>query len=358
MTLQASGAISLQDIRDEFTPGNTSVSLGDLYKGSAGGNAIIRAKAADNTAVDQAPNIPTSGAIDLADFYGQAREYKYTLSANDQDLDYGTIFGADNTGDYRKTLDIPVGITVSNSSNNTNAIDVPSGTSGTVKIICEGSIVAAGGIGVANASSIPAEIFGAGTITGGSKEDWVPALAAGNNGNGVGISFSRGGFGGASAPDIYHSSVGGNFNFLLKRTGTTNPTFTMYWTYNECDYANLGAGSKNVSNIFPHNPDGTYDASDSSTYRTNTTAGSNGRDVRDIAWGSKISSGTGVREFFFCSNAKYSDLNSTLTVYSQPGFISQSINDSHSRRSSIIQIYNGSRFSGTSDTSNFTGTLN
>lgn len=356
MALQASGAISLQDIRDEFTPGNTSVSLGDLYKGSAGGNAIIRAKAADNTAVDQAPNIPTSGAIDLSDFYGQAREYKYTVSANDQDLDYGTIFGADNTGDYRKTLEINSGVTVSNSSNNTNAIDVPSGTSGTVKIICEGSIVAAGGIGVANASSVTAEIFGAGTITGGSKVDWVPALAAGNNGNGVGIKFSAGGFGGASGPDIRHSSVSGNFNFLLKRTGTNNPVFTMYWTYNECDYANLGAGNKNVSSIFPHNSDGTFDENDTATYRTNSSAGSNGRDVRDIAWGSRIISGQ--REFWFCSNNKSSSINSGVTSYAQSGHASTTLKASNSRRTSLTQTYNGSRFSGTSDTTNFTGTLN
>jgi len=360
MTLPASGnPISLQQIRDEFAAGQTEISIGDLYKGAAGGNALVRSKSANNTAVDQAPNVPLSGSgtIDFSNFFSQAREYKFTVSTNSQDLDYTTIFGDDNTGDYRKTIDIQNGVAVTNSSNSTNAITVPAGTNGTVKIIVDGSITASGGIGVANASALTATIFGAGAISGAAKDDWVPALAAGNDGTGVGISFSRGGFGGASGPDIRHSSVSGNFNFLLKRTGTNTPVFKMYWTYNECDYANLGSGNKTVTDMFPYNADGTFDSSDSTTYKTNTSAGSNGRDTRDIAWGSKISSGTGVREFWFCSNNKPSTLNSALTSYSQPGFMAQSITDTYSRRSSIIQTYNGSNFSGTTDTSNFTGTI-
>lgn len=62
MTLQASGPISLADIAGEFG-GSTPHSLNEYYKGGG----LVNALATD-------PNgIPTSGLIDLQDFYGSAQ---------------------------------------------------------------------------------------------------------------------------------------------------------------------------------------------------------------------------------------------------------------------------------------------
>ena len=102
MALPASGTISLDDIRTEFVGGSDEISLLDLYKGAAGGNAIIRDKAANNSATDLSAGIPSSGAIALDDFYSKERTFQYTFSTNATNQSASTIFGDDYSGNYNK----------------------------------------------------------------------------------------------------------------------------------------------------------------------------------------------------------------------------------------------------------------
>jgi hypothetical protein len=68
MALQASGAISLANIQTEFG-GSNPISLSEYYRNGAyvGGGA---------------PNVPTSGTIDFADFYGAQAAIILTISSN------------------------------------------------------------------------------------------------------------------------------------------------------------------------------------------------------------------------------------------------------------------------------------
>ena len=72
MAIAASGAVSLSDFRAEFVGGSAAISLGDLYRGGSN----IRAKAGNNTATNLAASVPTSGTIDFADFYSQAKGFR------------------------------------------------------------------------------------------------------------------------------------------------------------------------------------------------------------------------------------------------------------------------------------------
>ena len=67
MTLPASGTISLKDIQDEFG-GSNPISLSEYYRN---GTYV--------TATDYAPNVPTSGAISLSDFYGAKKTTLHTI---------------------------------------------------------------------------------------------------------------------------------------------------------------------------------------------------------------------------------------------------------------------------------------
>lgn len=78
MTLQASGAISLQDIAAEFG-GSAPHSLTEYYRG---GSLV------PNTAANS--GIPTSGAISLEDFYGASAQSGPT---NNSGLDWNNITG-------------------------------------------------------------------------------------------------------------------------------------------------------------------------------------------------------------------------------------------------------------------------
>ena len=68
MALPSSGTISLTDIQAEFG-GPNPISLSNYYKGGA---YVLT--------TDYAPNVPTSGAISLSDFYGAKRTTQTTLT--------------------------------------------------------------------------------------------------------------------------------------------------------------------------------------------------------------------------------------------------------------------------------------
>jgi hypothetical protein len=142
MALAASGAISFANLRDEFSPGsNTSISFSDYYRQGS----KIKAKAGNNNAVHLAANVPTSGAIDLSDFYSTARGFQYTYTSNATNQNLSTVFGDDYAVDYPKFIVINAGITVYSTSTSTAALNIASGGAGSITITNSGNIYGMGG---------------------------------------------------------------------------------------------------------------------------------------------------------------------------------------------------------------------
>lgn len=334
MALPASGTISLDDIRTEFVGGSDEISLLDLYKGAAGGNAIIRDKAANNSATDLSSGIPSSGAISFDDFYSKERTFQYIYSANTSNQSASTIFGNDYTGNYRKRFIVNSGVTISDTTPTGNAFTFPSGAAGELEMTNEGTISVVGGYCIDNESSVTVAVTNNGSITAADRDYFNDTF----DGDGSAKMDFVGGQGGASGPDIRHSDYGGSgFNCKLTRSGNT---FTASWTYNELDYGDIGPGSYNVSSIFPLDGSGNLDYTDTDEYVINANAGSRGSDTRDIAFGSKIIDDK--REFWFCANNKNTNLTlgSTMT-YHQPGWRTKVISTSNSRRSAICDFAEG-----------------
>ena len=348
--LQSSGAISLSDIRAEFVGGSAEIDLQSLYKGSAGGNSIVRSKASNNNATDLAPNVPSSGAITLSNFYGSERAfaYVYSSSANNRNAS-SHVFGDDYTGNYKKRITINSGVTLSASGAYNTALTYPSGAGGTLELINNGTVDANGSKGVDNNSTTSITVTGSGTFTAGSRDDLVSAL----QGNGsVQINYI-GGFGGASGSDIRHSDYGGSgFNSKLERSGNT---FTLSWTFNEVDYLNVGSGSTDISSMFPLTGSN-YDYSNTNTLTDNNQVASHSRDNRSVAVCREVRSGT--MYYWFGSNNKVTSMEPQNDRYIQYGHTQTNLTTSNSQRSSVLQTVNGTRREGTYDTSGFSGTDN
>jgi hypothetical protein len=347
--LQSSGAISLSDIRAEFVGGSSSISLQDLLKGSAGGNSIVRAKASNNAGTDLAPNVPSSGAITLSNFYGAERAFAYVYSSNANNQSVNSdVFGDDYTGDYKKRITINNGVTISATGLLNDALSYASSAGGELELINNGTIDANGSKGVDNNSSLTITVTGNGTFTAGTRDDFVSALQSDGS---VQINFI-GGFGGASGADIYHSDYGSGFNSKLTRTGNS---FTLSWTYNENDYANLGAGSVSITTIFPMSGS-TYDYTVTSAQNNNNQVSAYGRDTRSVAVGREVVSG--VMYYWFGSNNKTTYMEVANDRYIQYGHTQTTLTTSNSQRSSVIQSVSGTRREGNFDTSGFSGTDN
>lgn len=139
MTLAASGAISLADIRSEYVGGSGSISLGDLYRGGSN----VRAKSGDNQATNLAASVPASGAINLANFHGTAKGFKFTYSSTHGNQNFSSLFGDDWDLNYPKIVDINSGVSIYGSG--TDAITIPSGLAGGLTLNNAGSIYGFGG---------------------------------------------------------------------------------------------------------------------------------------------------------------------------------------------------------------------
>ncbi len=346
--LPSSGAISLSEIRAEFVGGSSSIDLQSLYKGSAGGNAIVRSKSANNSGTDLAPNIPASGAITLSNFHGSERAFAYVYSSSQTDQSAATVFGDDYAGNYKKRVTVNNGVTLSVSAVLDTALDYPSNGGGDLELINNGTINAVGSKGVDNNTSTTMVVTGNGTFTAGTRAEFVSALQSDGS---VQIDYF-GGFGGASGPDIYHSDYGSGFNSKLSRSGNT---FTLSWTYNEMDYYNAGSGSLDISSMFPLSGS-SFDYTNTSSLDQNSQVGAYSRDVRDIGVGKKVVSGT--MYYWFGSNNKATDMEVANDRYIMPGYSQITLTTSNSQRSSVLQDVSGTRREGNFDTSGFSGTDN
>ena len=139
MALQSSGAISIANIATEFG-GSQPHALNEYYRGGAHVTA-------NNT------NVPTSGQIDLADFYGAVKQSSVTISSNNTNLNVHTgVFGGDFTSSIPKLLIINSGVELGATSLSNYALQVPSGMGGTLNIQNAGTISGAGGDGSSSGS--------------------------------------------------------------------------------------------------------------------------------------------------------------------------------------------------------------
>lgn len=130
MALQSSGSITLAQIASEFGDSQPH-SLSEFYRN--GGKVP-----ANNT------NVPTSGTIDFADFYGATNADVKTLSSG-TDVNLSSTFGSNWAPSIPKIVIIASGTEIGTASY--YALNVPSGMGGTLDIQNSGTISGSGGAG-------------------------------------------------------------------------------------------------------------------------------------------------------------------------------------------------------------------
>ena len=136
MPIQSSGQISKQDIVDEFG-GTAPHAMSEYYRG---GSEV----GSGNT------NVPTSGEIQMSDFYGAQDAIVHNISSNATNQDAQSLFGTSTfQASDAKILSIPSGISIGGSGFGTGNIGltVPSGLGGSLIIQNAGTISGAGGSG-------------------------------------------------------------------------------------------------------------------------------------------------------------------------------------------------------------------
>lgn len=192
MTL-GTGVISFDDIRTEFGMSG-AISYADLYRGGSN----VRAKAGDNTGVNLAASVPTSGEISIANFQGQAKGFRFTFTSGATNQSAATIFGDDYDLNYPKEIVINAGVELGATSTSEEALEIPAGGAGTIKVTNNGTLTGAGG---------PAG------QAGGDAFETAVAVTLINNG----VIRAGGGGGGTGGQGSYTSS------------STSGPTYNQYY---------------------------------------------------------------------------------------------------------------------------------
>jgi len=215
MTLPSSGAISFSQIRSEFGGGSGSIQFSDFYRGGS----RVRAKAGNNSATNLAANVPSSGAIDMADFFGQARGFRKTYSSGATNQDASNIFGDDYGVDYPKEIVINSGVELGATSTSQEALQIDSGMSGSMTITNNGTLSGAGGSanggtgGDAFEADVSCTLVNNGTIR------------SGGGGGGAGGTGGTGGTGGQGSTTSY----GYGSWTAYRHTNTTGPGAPQYY---------------------------------------------------------------------------------------------------------------------------------
>ena len=140
MAIAASGAVSFSDLRTEFVGGSAAISYSDLYRGGSN----IRSKAANNTGVNLAASVPTSGTINIANFRSQAKGFRFTFTAGATNQNASALFGDDYAVDYPKEIVINSGVELGATSVSEEALQIDSGASGTITVTNNGTLSGAG----------------------------------------------------------------------------------------------------------------------------------------------------------------------------------------------------------------------
>tara|TARA_B000000532_G_scaffold244251_1_gene243491 strand:+ start:4071 stop:5474 length:1404 start_codon:yes stop_codon:yes gene_type:complete len=184
--LQASGAISLQDIEEQYNPGTNlpSRGLSEFYLGGS----LVRANASNNSSTNMSAGVPTSGTISFNDFYSKERAFKKTFSDGDTNQSADTIFGDDFEVNYPKQLVVGSGDTIGSTSTSNAALTIESNGVGSITVTNEGSIEGAGGA-AGSAGGDALEVAGSVAVTlvnnGTIKAGGGGGGAGGTGGNGV-----------------------------------------------------------------------------------------------------------------------------------------------------------------------------
>tara|TARA_B100000212_G_scaffold212219_1_gene160379 strand:- start:1915 stop:2934 length:1020 start_codon:yes stop_codon:yes gene_type:complete len=139
MTISASGVVSAADIRTEFGFSGT-VSFADLYRGGS----HIRAKAANNNAINLAASVPTSGTITFDNFRGTAKAFRYTYTSGATNQNASALFGDDYAVNYPKEIVINSGVELGATSVTDEALQINSGASGLITVTNNGTLSGAG----------------------------------------------------------------------------------------------------------------------------------------------------------------------------------------------------------------------
>ncbi len=141
MAIAATGAVSFSDLRSEFVGGSSAISYSDLYRGGSS----IRSKAANNTGVNLAASVPTSGTINMTNFRSQAKGFRFTFSSTATDQDASALFGSDYGVNYPKEIVINSGVELGATSTSEEALEIDTGGLGTITVTNNGTLTGAGG---------------------------------------------------------------------------------------------------------------------------------------------------------------------------------------------------------------------
>tara|TARA_B100000212_G_scaffold82178_1_gene59087 strand:+ start:228 stop:1235 length:1008 start_codon:yes stop_codon:yes gene_type:complete len=276
MAIAASGAVSFSDLRTEFVGGSAAISYSDLYRGGSN----IRAKAANNTGVNLAASVPTSGTINIANFRSQAKGFRFTFTSGATNQSAATLFGDDYAVDYRKEIVIDSGVELGATSTSEEALEIPSGGSGTIVVTNNGTLSGAGGAagaagGDAFEAAVACTLINNGTIRAGG----------GGGGTGGGGSYQT-----SSTSGPYYSWPYGTRYVFLRKYGANRG---MFWANSYVGQtANLGTTVYSYGSQISY--DDTYESYTHQISRTiysttNTNGGSGG-----VGQGYNQSAGSGV----------------------------------------------------------------
>jgi len=202
MAIASSGAVSFSDLRTEFVGGSAAISYSDLYRGGSN----IRTKAANNTGVNLAASVPTSGTINMTNFRSTAKAFRFTYTSGATNQNAATLFGDDYAVNYPKEIVIDSGVELGATSTSEEALELPSGGVGAITVTNNGTLSGAGG---------------AAGQDGGDAFETAVAVAVVNNG----VIRAGGGGGGDGGMGSYESitwyAYSYSYNSWLVRTSDT-----------------------------------------------------------------------------------------------------------------------------------------
>jgi len=161
--LQASGAISFQDIEEHYTPGSNlpSRTLSEFYLGGS----LVRANAGNNSSTNMSAGVPASGAISFNDFYSKERAFRKTYSSDATNQSADTIFGDDFEVNYPKQFVVNASQTVGSTSSSNAALTIETNGVGSITVTNNGSIEGAGGTANGGTGGNALEVAGSVAVT-------------------------------------------------------------------------------------------------------------------------------------------------------------------------------------------------
>ena len=225
MPLQSSGAISLSDIQTEFG-GTNPISMSEYYRGGA-------------YVTDNNTGVPTSGTIDIGDFYGAVNQFSYTFSSSTQEVDLNsTLTTAGWNGSDPVVVTINSGVYLWSDSTSTGGLTVSSAFNGLLTITNNGYIIGRGGdAGQAGGPALVNNATGV-TLTNASGA-FIAGGGGGGGGRGGGGAGGGNGVGGyrESPPTYYAAGVGG----AIGQNGTNGESGA--YSGGSYDGAGLGGGA-------------------------------------------------------------------------------------------------------------------